>query len=218
MRMLFFVLVIANVAFFVWARYVAPPEAAADPLPPGRQIEPDKLKVVSPAELAALSARTAAPAAPVAVKCLEWGSFAMGDVPRAQSALEPLGFGPRLTQRRIEEAAGWWVFIPPQGSRPAALKKAAELKALAIDDYFIVQEEGPLRWAVSLGVFRTEEAAQMRLAALRDQGVRSAQIGPRETAVPKVWLQMKGVDPAMQARLAEIARTTEGTELHECPQ
>jgi hypothetical protein len=216
--MLFFALVLANVAFFVWARYVAPPEAAADPLPLGRQLEPDKLKVVSPAEVAALSARPAAVAAPGALKCFEWGSFAMADLPRAQSALEPLALGSRLAQRRIEEAAGWWVFIPPQGSRPAALKKAAELKALAVDDYFIVQEEGPLRWAVSLGVFRTEEAAQMRLAALRSQGVRSAQIGPRDTAVPKVWLQMKGVDPALQARLVEISRTVEGTELHECPQ
>jgi hypothetical protein len=218
MRALFLVIVLANVAFFIWARYVAPPEAAADPLPLGRQIEPEKLKVVSPAEVAALNVRPPVTTAPVALKCLEWGSFALADVPRAQSALEPLGLGGRLTQRRTEDSAGWWVFIAPQGSRPAALKKAAELKTLAIDDYFILQEEGPLRWALSLGVFRTEEAAQARLAALRDQGVRSAQIGPRETAVPKVWLQVKGIDAALQARLDEIARGVEGTELRDCPQ
>jgi SPOR domain len=218
MRALFLVIVLANVAFFIWARYVAPPEAAADPLPLGRQIEPEKLKVVSPAEVAALNVRPPVAAAPVALKCLEWGSFALADVPRAQSALEPLGLGGRLTQRRTEDSAGWWVFIAPQGSRPAALKKAAELKTLAIDDYFILQEEGPLRWALSLGVFRTEEAAQARLAALRDQGVRSAQIGPRETAVPKIWLQVKGIDAALQARLDEIARGVEGTELRDCPQ
>jgi hypothetical protein len=218
MRALFLVIVLANVAFFIWARYVAPPEAAADPLPLGRQIEPEKLKVVSPAEVAALNTRAPVAAAPVALKCLEWGSFALADVPHAQNALEPLGLGARVTQRRTEDSAGWWVFIAPQGSRPAALKKAAELKTLAIDDYFIVQEEGPLRWALSLGVFRTEEAAQARLAALRDQGVRSAQIGARETAVPKVWLQVKGVDAALQARLNEIARGVEGTELRDCPQ
>ena len=218
MRALFLIIVLANVAFFVWARYVAPPEAAADPLPVGRQLEPEKLKVVSPAEVAALSARPPAAAAPVALKCLEWGSFALADVPHAQSALEPLGLGGRLTQRRTDDAASWWVFIPPQPNRPAALKKAAELKALAIDDYFIVQDEGPNRWALSLGVFRTEEAAQARLAALRDQGVRSAQVGPRETAAPKVWFQMKGVDTALQARVNEIARAVEGTELRECPQ
>jgi hypothetical protein len=217
-RTLFLIIALANMAFFVWARYVSPPEAAADPLPLGRQIEPDKLKVVSPAEVAALSTRPPVAPAPAAVKCLEWGSFALADVPQAQSALEPLGINGRVTQRRTEDSAGWWVFIPPQANRPAALKKAAELKALAIDDYFIIQEDGPLRWAVSLGVFRTEEAAQARLAALRSQGVRSAQIGPRETAVPKVWLQMKGVDAALQARLNDVARGVEGTEVRDCPQ
>ena len=52
MRTVFVVLALANVLFFIWARYIAPPEAAADPRPIGRQIEPDKVKVVSPAELA----------------------------------------------------------------------------------------------------------------------------------------------------------------------
>ena len=217
MRALFLVIVLANMAFFVWARYVAPPEAAADPLPVGRQIEPEKLRVVSPSEVAALNTRPPA-AAPLASKCLEWGSFALADVPHAQSVLEPLGLAGRISQRRTDDAASWWVFIPPQANRSAALKKAAELKALAVDDYFIVQEEGPLRWALSLGVFRSEEAAQARLAALRSQGVQSAQVGPRDTAVPKVWLQMKGVDAALQARLTDVAHSMEGTELRDCPQ
>jgi hypothetical protein len=112
------------------------------------------------------------------------------------------------------------VFIPPQTRtddlRQAALRKAGELKKLGVQDYFIVQEEGPYRWAVSLGVFRSEEAAQARLAALRVQGVRSARVGPRDTQAPKIWLQVKGVDGALEGRLQEIARAAEGTELREC--
>jgi hypothetical protein len=123
-----------------------------------------------------------------------------------------------LGQRRSEESAGWWVFIPPQGSRAAALKKAGELKALAVDDYFVVQDDGPYHWALSLGVFRSEEAAQSRLAALRAQGVRSAQVGARETTVPKVWLQVKAVDAALYTRLKEVARTMDGSELRDCAQ
>ena len=97
------------------------------------------------------------------------------------------------------------------------MRKAAELKALGIDDYFIVPDEGDWRWALSLGVYRSEEAAHARLAALRAQGVRSAAVGPRETVVPKLWLQVKGVDPALETRLAEIARQVEGSELKPCP-
>jgi hypothetical protein len=85
-----------------------------------------------------------------------------------------------------------------------------------VEDYFVVQEEGPLRWALSLGVFRTEEAAQARLAALRTKGVRTAEVGPREMTVPKVWLQVRNVDAALEARLRDIARTVDGSELKAC--
>jgi hypothetical protein len=157
---------------------------------------------------------------PVTLKCLEWGSFTLTDAPRAEKSLEPLALGTRLAQRRTEETAGWWVFIPPQktaNQRQAALRKAAELKKLGVEDYFVVQEEGQHRWALSLGVFRTEEAARARLGVLRNQGVRSAVVGARETVVPKVWLQVKGVDPALEAKLKELALQVESSELRSCP-
>ncbi len=217
MRALFLFLLFANLAFYAWSRYGAAPEPA-DPAPQSRQIEPEKLKVLAPASLPPVSAQKKAPSpAPTPVACLEWGSFTLADAPRAEQALEPLGLGARLAQRRAEETAGWWVFIPPQSNRQGALRKAAELKGLGVDEYFIVQEEGEHRWALSLGVFRSEQAAQARLAALRNQGVRSARVGARETVVPKIWLQMKAVDAPLQARLQELARQAEGSELKECP-
>jgi hypothetical protein len=236
MRALFLFLVLANVAFFVWARYVAPADATVDAAPLGRQIDPQKLRILAPGELPVAQPKPApAPAAPVPVAvappavvapapaapapvaaCMEWGSFTLADAPRAEKALEPLSLGNRLGQRRTEEMAGWWVFIPPQGTRQLALKKALELKALGVEDYFVVAEEGPLRWALSLGVFRNEDAAQARLATLRAKGIRTAQIGPREMMVPKVWLQVKGVDAALEARLKDIARQVDGSELRTC--
>lgn len=224
MRTLFFLLVLANVTYFAWWRFAAAPDAGGDPLPTGRQIDPEKLKIISPADLpAAPVAQKPAPPppppppAPPPVACLEWGSFTMADAARVEKALEPLALGSRLTQRRSEETASWWVFIPPQGSRQGALKKAAELKALGVDDYFIMPDDSDHRWAVSLGVFRSAEAAQARLAALRSQGVRSAQAGPRETVVARVWYQVTSVDAALQARLNDLARQLEGSELKECP-
>src|SRR5260221_5359402 len=105
MRPLFLLLVLANVAFFAWARYVPPPDATADPLPLTRQIEPEKMKVVAPHDLPAPPAARATPASaaaaiPVAAKCLESGSFTLTDTPRAAKALEPLTLRPRLAQPR----------------------------------------------------------------------------------------------------------------------
>ena len=230
MRLLALLLVLGNLAFFAWWRYFSPPDAGLDPSPLGRQISPEKLRVVPPAELAKGApakkpaappavAAAPAPAAPAGLPgpCLEWGSFTLTDAPRMEKALEPLALGTRLAQRPTQETAGWWVFMPPQGSRQAALRKAAELKNLGVEEFFVLTDDGQYRWAVSLGVFRTEEAARARLAALRAQGVRTAQVGPREMTVPKVWLQVSAVDPALEARLKEIAAQVEGSELKACP-
>jgi hypothetical protein len=48
--------------------------------------------------------------------------------------------------------------------------------------------------------------------------VRSAQVGPRETVVPKVWLQVKSVDAPLEAKLRDAARDIEGSELRACAQ
>lgn len=238
MRVLFLLLLLANAAFLAWSQYFSPADGGADPLPLTRQIEPEKLKVIGPSEVPpAAAARpaaegqagagqagagapggAAAAAPPGAVAaCMEWGSFTLTDAPRAEKALEPLALGDRLAQRRTEETAGWWVYLPSQGNRPNAMKKAAELKGLGVEEYFVVADEGPFRWAVSLGVFRNEEAAQARLASLRSRGIRSALLGSRETVVPKIWLRVKGVDAALETRLKEAARQIEGSELRPCP-
>lgn len=273
MRILFLLLVAANLVFFAWLHFMAPLDPGLDPQPMVQQIDPAKLRIVSEREIAQVgaapslaapapaaqppAAATPAPAAPAPatagaasapaakpaqdskpapeakpaaepkpaaaakpapepLACVEWGSFGPQDAARAEQRLEALALGARLAQFRGDESAGWWVFIPPQPSRAAAQKKAAELKNLGVEDYFVVQDDGKLRWSLSLGVFRTEEAARARLEALRARGVRSAQVGRRETRVPKVWFQVRSVDAALQSRLQEMARDFEGATLHDC--
>jgi hypothetical protein len=222
--MLFLLLVAANLALYAWPRYYATPDSAADPEPLRREINPKSIRLLAGPELAGLPvlkpkpvAEAPAPGLAAAGSCLEWGGFSVAEAPRAEKALEPFALGARLSQRRSEETAGWWVFIPPQGNRPAAQKKTAELKALGIDDYFILQEESSMRWAVSLGVFSNEEAAKTRLEALRAKGVRSAQTGERDTQVTKIWLQVRGADAALLAKLKEFAKALPGTETRDCP-
>jgi hypothetical protein len=206
MRIAFFILLLANAVFFAWSQYFSPADAVADGVL-ARSNEPDKLRIVPPLP----------PSAAPTTGCLEWGVFTLADYPRAEKALEPLALGTRLGQRRVEETASWWVFIPSQGSRQAAVKKAAELKAMGVNDYRIMGEEGDSPWALSLGVYRSEHAALARLAGLRDLGVRTALVGARDTVLPRIWLQVKGIDPALEARLKDIARQIDGSELRACP-
>lgn len=223
MRLLFLLLLAANLGFFAWTRFLAPPDPAVDRQPLAQQLEPHKLRLVTERELAKAPApppakpRPPAPE-PVRIACLEWGSFSPADATRAAQRLEPLALGARLAQYRGEETASWWVHMPPQGNRDAALRKAAELKKLGVEDYFILQDAGPQRWALSLGVFSTEDAAKAHLQALREKGVRTAVIDRRETRVPKVWFQVRGVDAPLQEKLQGIARDFEGATLHDCAQ
>lgn len=217
MRAFALLLVAVNLALYAWITYFAPPEAASDPRPLARQIEPERIRILSGPEItAAAPARLDSAAQSVPAACIEWGSFAATDTAAAEQALAPLALGARLTQRRSEETAGWWVYMPPQGSREAAQKKTAELKARGVGEYFVVQEPGRWRWAISLGVFSTEEAAKSRLEALRARDVRTAQMGARDTPVARVWFQMRGADAPLQARFRERAAGSAGTEVREC--
>lgn len=221
MRVMFLLLVLANLGFFAWARFLGTDGELRDPRPLQRQVAAEQIRILSARELGAMTPvkpeapKPAADAEPRA--CIEWGSFTVTDAPRAEKALEPLALGTRLAQRRTEEVAGWWVYLAPQGNRPTATKKALELKAIGIDDYFVVLEEGRWRWAISLGVFKTEEAANSRLAMLRSKGVRTALLGQRETQVQKVLFQVRGADTALAERLGELAQAFPGSELKDCP-
>lgn len=216
MRAIFLLLLAANLALLAWSRYVLVPESG-DREPLRRQISPEKIRILSGTEVKSLPSSKPKPVPEGAAKaCVEWGGFAVAEAPRGEQALAALALGDRVAQNRTEETAGWWVFIPPQGSRAGALKKTGELKGLGIGEFFIVQEEGKMQWAISLGVFSTEEAAKNRLEALRAKGVRSAQTGERETHVTKVWFQVRGADAAQQAKLRDIVQGFPGTELRDC--
>jgi len=217
-------LLLANLGFFAWI-YFGAGRASDEPQLMEQQLNPQAIRLLRADQIAALAAertkqtpeRAKSPAKVALAACLELGAFGPGDVARVQQALEPLGLGSRLSQRRAEEVASYWVFMPPQRNRQAANQKAAELRKLGVEDFFIVQEDPNFRFAISLGVFKTEEAARARLAELRTKGVRTARVGPRETSVQKVYFAVRDVPDALASRLNDLRQSFAGSELKDCP-
>jgi hypothetical protein len=80
----------------------------------------------------------------------------------------------------------------------------------------VVQDDPELRYAISLGVFKSREAARSRLAELRAKGVRTARVGARETLVPKVFFTVREVPEPVAARLNELRQGFPGAELRDC--
>lgn len=214
MRVLFFFLVLANLLFFGWhSGYLGPgEEKKGEPERLAAQITPEKIRLV-PAD----PVKRVADARARAGACVEWGSFPVQEAERAQTVLAGLTLGERLSSRPVQETAQWWVFMPPQGNKANADKKTEELTRLGVTDYFVVADEGPNRWAISLGVFRTEEAARNYLAAISNRGVKTARVGERETRVQKIMFQIRSADEALRARLQELRKDFPGIDMHDCP-
>lgn len=210
MRTFLLLLLLVNLGYFAWANYGSSPASSESHLLE-QQLNRDAIRVLTPAQVTA-----ARRDAPKVAACMELGSFNLADTARADAQLAALALGTKLSQHRIEESANWWVFMPPQAGREGAQKKVGEPKRLGVEEFFILQDDPKFQFAISLGVFRSEDAARNRLEQLRARGVRTAQVGQRATSVQRVVYVIRSVDEATNARLTEMKAGFPGIELKEC--
>jgi hypothetical protein len=209
MRTLFLALVFANVAFLAY-RYYVTHYASPGTDPAAHQLRPDRIRILSPGEVARLAASRRG------VPCIELGPIAAGDAARAEEAAAGLGAGLKVSQRRADEPTRWWVYIPPLASRQAAAQRVAELKKQGIEDSSLVSDEPSWRNAISLGVFRSEDAANNRAENLRKRGVRGVQVAPREGAGGRVYVQLREAPEAIRLRFVDLKDDFPGSDVREC--
>lgn len=189
MRLLVFLLVATNLAFLAWTQGNLGSAQSPDAVRLVQQINPETLVVVGndrppPISEPPASSATAPPAAARAEAgdaeiCLHWIPPGNNEAARLKELLESQFYDLRLSPRPAPPGT-WWVYIPPLASRAEAERKALELRRLAVPEFFIVQEDGPNRWAISLGIFSHEDAAKTRLNELQQKGVRTARSGLRQ--------------------------------------
>lgn len=227
-------LLVANIAFFAvmqWGGALTKDVDAVATQPP---LNLDKIRLVSdvasaPAAASAISAIAPAntvPFAPASIlsselasipkmgrQCLEWGEFSGRGLADAQAGLATLKLGERLSQRVVEHVGGFWVYIPPLKTSAEVQRKLAQLKRMGVDDYFVVQEEGAWLNTISLGVFRTEDAAQKFHEDLRDKGVRSAKVGERMSKLRFTVFGLKGIDAAEVDKIKALQKDYPDSEL-----
>jgi hypothetical protein len=182
------------------ASAAAPPAEPAQPVAAAPAPAAAAPAAASPATPAAAPAAAAAATAPAA--CIEIGNFTPTEAGRFEARLEQLGLAGKMSRREVPGASSYMVMIPPQGSMDAAERKTTELRALGISDSFIVQDASPRRFGISLGTFRTEEAANAHLAAMNRRGVRTARVVEAGTAAPRVAIQLRGLDAAAEAQVS----------------
>jgi len=207
MRTALLLLVIVNVVLFGYARLDRAAQSEAGRL--SAQIQPERIRVLSSQQVAALGPGKVAALPDV---CVEWGPFAEADRVRAQADIEPLQLGRLVTQRPVAADPMWWVNTGPVSSRIAADKRAGELRLLNIDDLSVV-DSGKGQFTVSLGMFRTEAAANARVEALATRGVAGTRVEPRQTGATQAMLVVRDPPQAAVARLRELQSQYPGSDV-----
>ena len=149
--------------------------------------------------------------------CLEWGDFSGSDLTRAKAALSALQLADKLGQREIEQDIGYWVYMPPLKNKTAVKLKIGELKALGINEYFVIPGSGQWQNAISLGVFKTREAAENFLHILNNKGVRTARVGERASKLISIQFTLSQVDAGIELKMKEIQKDFPGSELNNVP-
>ena len=219
MRLLLWLLLLLNVVLLAYFQLGSQQPAGA--LAGHQAIDPGKIKILTPEELARLPKKGGTPpstsSSPVAAStpvasCYEWGSFAVPDAARAKAALDRIGLESTAKPQTPQEAVRYWVYIPPRESLEKAQAKVDEIKALGIEESFIIQEP-KWRFAVSLGVFKTEAAATKFVEELHSRGIKSAVKGQRNHEGGQTGYFIKSVSPAQVEEIGKLKPDFPGSEL-----
>lgn len=228
MRLAFLLLLLINIALWPFASgMLALGNDGAEPLRLTSQIDPERIRIVpvgggAAAPVAAIAPVVASEPAsdaevtPAAVcRVLTGFTREQADpfVARAREAYPAV----QVTESEQPGSPSWWVHIPDLATRQLADRKQAELRALGVREMALMPDADGQKFAISLGLFKTETAAKELMSSLNGQGVRSARIAMREGKAGRLRVELRGSDTELTALLAEPQATVEGVEAADCP-
>lgn len=208
------VLVVANALAFAWVNGDLDAWSGNAPAPERlrRQVDAERLQVQPPGTVAQVGDAPASRPAPPET-CIELGPL---DEPRA-ARLRALAeeFAPRVRteQQADESGAGvWMVYSAPADGLAAAQRRLADFRRQGVQDLYLMQD-GPWRFGISFGLFRSEDGARGLVEALARQNVTGLKIAQRAAADSRAVLRLRwdadpwpGGDwaPRLAAALAEL--------------
>lgn len=197
------------------------------------EINPEKISVLSQQQIDALPKKASnvpntmpvvavtavVPATAVvtaSTSCYEWGIFSAPNVAGAQTAVSKLSLQATVNEQTSQDAKRFWVYRPPFKTAQEAQVKTAELKALGVQDMFVVQEP---KWrnAISFGVFEDEQLATKLMNELKAKGVRDVVKALRNQGKGHFSLLFKSLAEPQVNALKQLKPAFPEAELKEIP-
>ena len=193
MRALFLLLLLINLLFLAWTRWVVVPPAVVTSFSAGTQAgsTPIKLRQEVPADAATATASQAPSRADSAVEatCVSLGPFLEpAAVEKTAARLTQLGFVARQRSSVDEVRVGLWVRVPNLATPDDAANALASLQLAGLSDAYVVSDGSPGN-TVSLGVFADRGRAEQVAATVRKAGFKP-ETSDRLRTMDVFWLDI----------------------------
>ena len=223
LRVLFLLLLLANLLFLAWTRWVAPTGNPASTVSNGSAapLRPIRLRQEAQATGSttpgAADARTGGELA--AASCVSVGPFVeQAQADGAAAALQRMGFMSRLRSATDEVRAGYWVRVIDLPTPADAAEVLSSLQAAGFTDATMVPDVGAVN-VVSVGVFTDPQRATEVADAVSRAGFRP-QLSDRLRTMDVFWLDVDRQANGGIPELDDVGPPADGQlplELRVCP-
>ena len=174
MRVAFFLLLLANLAFFAWANWLAPKETH---LPVSPKVDAPRLQLATEAVPASADG-----------SCVTVGPFATNELAaRARQTLTDSGYPSVPREVKTSTVDGYWVYLESPVGEVGERRLIDRLKRGGIEEARGVGETGSRR--ISLGVFTDDTRAAAQSERVARLGL-LPQIEAREKPASTLWLDL----------------------------
>lgn len=214
LRLLVLLLVLANAAYFAWARDVlAPvglaPAQQAEPQRVAQQLRPEAVRVLRADEARRIEVASASKPP----ECLQAGLFTDTEADSLKSALDGWPSGSWSIEPATEPAR-WIVYMGKYTDPKTLEKKKSELRGMNVS--FEPLGNASLDPGISLGGYPTEAAAKQQLEALVQKGVRTAKVVQERPEARGQSVKFPAVDDALRPKLDDLKTALNSKPLKAC--
>lgn len=229
-RTFFYLLLAGNIVLAIlsgmsFAGLHAPWQAPGESERIKRQLVPEKIvllqeaKTTSNSDTVAAAAQPAPQPAPLPATdtpaCIAFANLGNADVEAIKSLTAPSGSALKLKINGVQPSS-YWVNIPASGGKDGANRRGEILAKAGITDFIIIRESGPNQYAISLGLFRNEDAAHRLVEQLQKKNIKTAIITTRDNTGKAARIEIHGMSAQLQATGSEIRSRLKSAQSEEC--
>ena len=212
LRLLVLLLLLANGAWFAWARgdlqaIGLAPAAQSEPHRLQQQIRPEAVRVLAADEARRLETAARGP------ECLQAGPLDDGAAGPLRQALASWPAGSWALEP-VAEPGRWIVYMGKYPNDENVARKKSELRQIGVA--FETLNNAELEPGLSLGGFATQAEANVQLERLASRGVRTARVVQERAPVSGWKLTLPALDETLRTRADDLRASLAGKTLRPC--